>query len=326
MQSWSVDNALEAQLLDALTNGRAAEAASIIQAAELALPVSAAAYAGTEPPAWPTLAAGGQTWVVAYTSQESMRAGTQAAFEHARVCSLAELAAGWPDPGWALVVNPGLPVEIGMAAGQLARLAAPSLVEDRTAEPAARTPLMQKLLRHAELTEMLQLGMTRVSGYCHQSVDVTHIATPAVLIEAVGRKAEFDELMTDDGSVNILVWPAVGLELYRNAYGGVDEASRAAVDGWLIEEPPFVGLGFAPDVDQTIREYKVDGVGLPHGAEIHELTDSGTTDVRAYLDADAAQWMLLVDADDIDDDPSDADPDVLDAVSGDADLDDKGGA
>jgi hypothetical protein len=297
MQSWRVDNAVEAQLLEALTGERAADAASIVQAADLALPVTAAAYADEEAPAWPTMIAGGQTWVVAYTSSESMRAGIGGAFEHARVCSLAELAAGWPDPQWGLVLNPGLPVEIAMAASQLARLAAPSLLEDRKLEPAARTPLMQKLLRHTELAEMLRLGITRVSGYCHQSVDVGHIATPAVLIDAVGRKIESDELMTGNGSVNILIWPAVGLELYRNAYGGVDEASRAAVEGWLIEEPPFRGLGFAPNIDETIRDYKVDGVGLPHGAEIYELTDAGELELRASLDADTEEWMLLVDVD-----------------------------
>ena len=36
--------------------------------------------------------------------------------------------------------------------------------------------------------------------------------------------------------------------------------------GWVVEEPPFSGLGLGRNVDRVVREYKVDGVGLPHGA------------------------------------------------------------
>lgn len=122
---------------------------------------------------------------------------------------------------------------------------------------------------------------------------MAHIATPAVLVESLGRKDEQAYYVTAEGSVHMLRWPAVGLELYRSPYGGTDEASRKAAAGWLIEEPPFVGLGFAPNPDQLIREYKVCGVGLPHGAEIWELTDQGEEVRRAILDADLGQWFLV---------------------------------
>lgn len=296
MQAWRPANPLEERLLQASTAGDAAAAAALLHGAQLCLPLTAAASAGDESPAWPTVSAADRTWIVAYTSIESLHVGSAGALEHARATSLPELAAGWPDHSWGLVINPGLPAQVTLDAAALARLAAPSLLEDRNAQPSARTPMMQKLLRHADVHQTLQFGVTRVSGYCHLLVDVAHIAAPEILVEALGRKDEMAALITEQGSVNLLRWPAVGLELYRNAFGGTDEASRAAVNGWLIEEPPFVGLGFAPSADQVIREYKVDGVGLPHGAEICELTAAGTTEPRALLDVDLSQWALIVPA------------------------------
>jgi type III secretion system (T3SS) SseB-like protein len=294
VQAWRPANPFEERLLQASTADDATAAAALLQAAQLCLPLTAAASAGDESPAWPTVSTPDGTWIIAYTSIESMRVGGGGALQHCRECSLPELAVVWPDHSWGLVINPGLPTQATLDAAAVARLAAPSLLEDRDAQPTARTPMMQKLLRHADVHQTLQLGVTRVSGYCHQFVDVAHIAAPEVLVEALGRKDEMAELLTDQGSVNLLRWPAVGLELYRNAFGGIDEPSRAAVNGWLIEEPPFVGLGFAPSRDQVIREYKVAGAGLPHGAEICELTAAGSTKPRAVLDFDLAQWLLLV--------------------------------
>jgi hypothetical protein len=294
VQPWRPANPLEERLLQATSADDAEAAAGLLQGAQLCLPLTAAASAGDESPTWPTVSAPDRTWIIAYTSVESMRIGSDGALEHAQAFSLPELAAVWPDHSWGLVINPGLPTQVTLDAGAVARLAAPSLLEDRDVQPTARTPMMQKLLRHADVRQTFQIGVTRVSGYCHQVVDVAHIAAPKLLVEALGRKDEMAALLTDEGSVNLLRWPAVGLELYRNAFGGVDEASRAAVDGWLIEEPPFVGLGFTPSTDQVIREYKVDGVGLPHGAEICELTAAGSTEPRAVLDFDLGQWLLLV--------------------------------
>jgi hypothetical protein len=63
----------------------------------------------------------------------------------------------------------------------------------------------------------------------------------------------------------------------------------------VIEEPPFIGMGLVPNVDQTIREYKVDGIGLPHGAEIVELTTDGVERRRAVYDGDFGRWLLTDD-------------------------------
>ncbi len=65
----------------------------------------------------------------------------------------------------------------------------------------------------------------------------------------------------------------------------------AALVGWVVEEPPFAGMGFGRNPDQVVREYKVDGVGLPHGAELWELRADGTEHRRVVLDGDrSARW------------------------------------
>ncbi len=69
-------------------------------------------------------------------------------------------------------------------------------------------------------------------------------------------------------------------------------ASRDAVADWVVEEPPFVGLGFTPDPDSVVREYRVSGVELPHGAEVWELDDDGAEHRRAVLDGDVRAWVV----------------------------------
>jgi hypothetical protein len=165
----------------------------------------------------------------------------------------------------------------------------PTLAQDLLLDPESGVPAVQKLLSPADVQALLGEGEPRVSGYCHHALDVSHIATPAVLAGALGQP----DMMTASGSLNILRWRPAGLGLYRTPYGGTDEESRAAVAGWVVEEPPFVGLGLAPSVDHVIREYKVYGVGLPHGAEIWELTSGGTEHRRAMYHGDLRRWLLV---------------------------------
>lgn len=292
MGEWRPASEFEERLAAAFATEDLATCLRLLRGADLALPISPAAAAGEEHVAWPTAADAERTWILGYTSAESMRAALGLDARHWRQTSLAELAAGWPDLRWGLAVNPGLPVGFFLESGTVARLAVPTLVEDRLAEPDSGLPIMQKLLRPADLYGYLAEGESRVSGYCHHARDVAHIATPSVLVDALGRAAEKD-LITEDGSVNMLRWHAVGLNLYRTPYGGTDEETRAAVAGWVIEEPPFVGMGLAPNVDKLIREYKVDGVGLPHGAEIWELSVAGVELRRAVYDGDLERWWLV---------------------------------
>ncbi|GGO77442.1 SseB family protein [Nonomuraea cavernae] len=287
MEGWGARSPFEEELEAAHAAGDLARCLSLLREADFALPISAEAAAGLERPAWATVTDDERTWVAAFTSVEAMRAVTGVTTY--RVTSLAELAAGWPDPHWGLAVNPGLPVAFPLESGTVARLAVPSMAQDLVLDPGSGLPVVQKLLRPSAIHALLVDGEARVSGYCHHALDVAHIATPSVLAEALGEP----DVVTDDGSVNILRWHAAGPALYRTPYGGVDEDTMAAVAGWVVEEPPFIGLGLVPNVNQVIREYKIDGVGLTHGAVIVELTPEGVERRRAVYDGDAGRWLLV---------------------------------
>lgn len=261
---------------------------TLLRFADFACPVSDAAARGEEQVAWPTVTGADRVWVAVYTSAEAMREATGDAAGHFRVLSLVELAAGWPDLRWGLAVNPGLEPSFLLEPGTLARLAVPTLEQDLAAEPDSGVPIVQKLLTVAQIQELLDGERPLVSGYCHHALDVAHIATPSVLAEAL----LMEEALTAEGAVNLLRWPAIGLRLYRTPYGGTDDKGRAAVAGWVIEEPPFTGMGLVPNASQTIREYKVAGVGLPHGAEIVELAADGQERARARYDADHGRWLM----------------------------------
>ena len=126
--------------------------------------------------------------------------------------------------------------------GTVARLAVPTLAQDLLLDPESGVPVVQKLLGPADIHALLAGGEPRISGYCHHALDVSHIATPAVLADAAGQP----DMINAAGSVNLLRWPASGSDLYRTPYGGIDEESRDAVAGWVVEEPPFVGWAWCP--------------------------------------------------------------------------------
>jgi hypothetical protein len=281
---------LAEQLTAALDVGDVATALTLLRPAQLLLPISEAAAAGAEAPGWATHEGPGRTWLLAFTSVEAMQTASGGAVRSGRISSLPELAAGWPDPRWGLAVDPGLPSHLTLESGTVARLAAPSLADQVAAEPEVPFPLLQQVVPAAQLAERLA-GERRVSGYVHQLPDVVHIATPVVLVAALGRGAEVADLLDADGAVHLLRWPAVGTELYRSAWGGTDEAGRDAVAGWLVEEPPFVGLGFAPQVDQLVREHRVHGIELPHGAQLWQLGHDGEERLLAVLDGDLGEWV-----------------------------------
>ncbi len=290
---WQPASPYEERLAQAFAAGDTVTCLRLLRNGQFALPMTEAAARGHEAPAWTTVPTEERTWLVAYTSSEAMMVGTRGAAEYCRVVSLVELAAGWPDTRWGLAINPLLPVHFFLESGTLARLAVSTLATDVANHPDEPLPILQKLLTPYDMERYLIARENWVSGYVHDASDVAHIATPAVLVDAVGLKAVEDELITQEGSVNLLRWRPVGASLYRTPFGGVDEERMKAVAGWVIEEPPFVGMGMAPNVDQLVREYKVDGVGLPHAAEIWELDDDGREHRRAVLDGDRGEWLIV---------------------------------
>lgn len=291
MQDWRPSSDFEAQLAEAHDAGDLATCLGLLNAAELAMPLSPAAAAGDEAPAWPTTHGDVGTVLLAYTSAEAMEFATGGQVTTCRVVTLAEVAAGWPDPRWSLCVNLGVPVNFLFASGAVARLVSPTMAEERAVVD-DEIPIVQKVLPALRVADYLGGTTTRVSGYVHKLAETMHIATPTVLLDALGASGE-PGLVSEAGSVFLLRWPAFGPDLYRVPLGGVDEETRDAVEGWVIEEPPFVGLGFGRNVDQLVHEYRVNGVELPHGSELWELLYTGQYRRRAWLDTDRGRWLLI---------------------------------
>lgn len=293
---------LEEQLAALSAAGDRVSCLQLLRGAELALPITEAAAEGREPPAWATVPGPDRTWVLAFTSVEAMVEATGGAATRARVLGFAELAAGWPDPRWGLAVDPGRPTPFALESGALARLAAPTLVEDRLREPGTLPTLVQQPISADELLELVSARSGRVSGYVHNLHDAAHLGTPAALLRAVGLGDRAGELVAGDGTLLVLRWPVLEPESHRTPLGGTDDERRDAVGGWVVEEEPFVGLGFTADVDSLVREYRVHGLLLPHGAEVWEMAPDGSERRRARWDGDNGRWLWAVRVDQ--DDPA----------------------
>jgi len=292
MQPWQPSTPFEDNLQAAHLAEDTSTCFGLLQQTEFALPITPAAAAGKEPARWATASQQDRTWLLAFTSAESMAFATKGPAEHFRVMSLVELAAAWPDPRWILAVNPGLPIQLLLESGTVARLAAPPLSDLQAAAPSRPPPLVQKILAVTEPAEIFRSRNGRISGYVHLAADVAHIGSPNVLLDALGRTAQERDLIDDDGSVFVMRWPALGADLYRTPFGGTTEEACTAVHGWVVEEPPFLGTGFVASRDQVIREFKVDGVRLPYRAEISELDIDGNETRRAIWDGNRDSWLL----------------------------------
>src|SRR5690606_41792404 len=124
-----------------------------------------------------------------------------------------------------------------LESGTLARRAVPTLAQDLMIAPKSGVPTVQKLLSPADVHDLITGGVPRISGYCHHALDVSHIATPAVLADALGQP----DMLTGDGSLNVLRRRPAGLALDRTPSGGTDEERRVAVPGRGVEGRPSVG-------------------------------------------------------------------------------------
>ena len=69
-----------------------------------------------------------------------------------------------------------------------------------------------------------------------------------------------------------------------------------AMQGWMIERPPFRGNGFAPSEGRdVIAEFKVDSVRLPHGGQLWRVSADGSEKLIAMFDADGPRWQRVAD-------------------------------
>jgi hypothetical protein len=162
------------------------------------------------------------------------------------------------------------------------------------AAPIRRQPMiMQKVLAHAQVSWYLDQGYDRVGGYVHPAGDVTDLQTPGQLYQALGLLYADSPFAAQDEGVYVIRWPAYCEELYRIPFGGQAEADMRAWGeaGWVIEQAPFRGDGFASGSGGTIREFKVDSVRLPSGAEMYYLGRDRSERFIAVYDPDRLAWL-----------------------------------
>lgn len=161
--------------------------------------------------------------------------------------------------------------------------------------PARQDPtqptMMQKTIAPNQVDYYLERGYDRVSGFVHRAGEIAHLDTPAKLCAALGLGYAGSPFTRDAAQVHVLRWPAYRPSLYRIPYGGQNESAMRAMEGWVIERPPFRGNGFAPgENSDVVAEFKVDSVRLPHGSRLCRLSADGTEELVAVLDADARIW------------------------------------
>ncbi|WP_141719424.1 SseB family protein [Micromonospora peucetia] len=312
-------NEVEENLLDAAGAGSTDTFLSTLLLARVLLPVAAESAPGSRPGepgfVWRTEELDGETFVVVHTSPERLADHTDATVETIEV-RFVQLIRRWPDECWSFAVNPGTPVGAKLPGEQIVGLAnwaaevglgddaeteLPAAEEpvsrpryDPPAPDPARPTVMQKAVAPSQLAYYLERGYDRVSGFVHRAGELAHLTSPAELHDALGLGYPDSPFARDAGDIYVLRWPAHRPSLYRIPYGGQNEAAMRAMEGWVIERPPFRGNGFAPgESSDVVAEFKVDSARLPHGAQLWRIGADGTERVVAILDTDALRWRQV---------------------------------
>ncbi|WNM41566.1 SseB family protein [Micromonospora halotolerans] len=318
-------NQVEEELLTAAGSGSTDGFLTTLLLARVLLPVAPESAAGSRPGdagfVWRTEQIDGGTYVVVHTSAERLADRAGGPVETVRV-KFVQLIRRWPDVSWSFAVNPGTPVGATYPGEQVLALAnwaaevglgddpetepeppatAPApATEPRPAPPPVdptRPVAMQKAIAPSQLAYYLERGYDRVSGFVHRASELAHLGTPAELYDALGLGHPGSPFSRDAEEIYVLRWPAYRPSLYRIPYGGQNEAAMRAMEGWVIERPPFRGNGFAPgESSDVVAEFKVDSARLPHGAELWRIGADGSERVVAVLDTDELLWRRAGDA------------------------------
>jgi hypothetical protein len=310
-------NETEAALYTAVEDGNTDAFLSTLLLARVILPVPP----GTSPSArpkepnfpWQTEQKDGKPFVVVFTSPQRLSEHTT--YRHASSVSLrfVELIGAWPGEDVSFSINPGSSVAATLPGSQIVALAswatdvglredasAEVMVVPRAVEPssavgvagaATTVTVMQRTVPPAQLPFYLDRGYDRVSGFVNRASEVAHLTNPRKLYRALGLLYSGSPFNEDDAEVHVVRWVAHRTDLYRLPYGGQHEAAMRAMQGWVIERPPFRGNGFAPGDTDVISEFKVDSVRLPHGAQMWRLAKDGTETLLATFDADTSRWI-----------------------------------
>ena len=311
-------NDVERELFEAASGGSTDGFLSTLLLATVLVPVAHQSRPGSAPGesgfAFRTEDIAGETFLIVFTSKD--RLGEHYA-EPTRTVSVKfyELIRNWPDPAWSFAVNPTGPIGAKYPGPQVIALAnwaaeaglgadpADSLPEDAVVavpapEPASddaqHATVMQKTIPPEQVDYYLERGYDRVAGFVHRATEVEHLRTPAELFAALGLSYDASPHLADAKEAYVLRWPAYRPSLYRIPYGGQNEQALRAMDGWVIERPPFRGNGFAPGESRdVIAEFKVDSVRLPHGSQVWRIDADGNERMVAIFDNDGPFWRRV---------------------------------
>ncbi|GAA0437514.1 hypothetical protein GCM10009531_29660 [Actinoplanes capillaceus] len=312
-------NDVERELQDAVDTGNTDVFLSTLLLAKVMVPVASHSRPGSAPGesgfAFLPEEVEGERYLIVFTSKDRL---SEHFGEPTRTVGVRfyELIRNWPDPAWSFAVNPGTPVGAKYPGAQIIALANWATEAGLGAEPAespvTETPttpvpapepasdeaqqatVMQKTISAEQVDYYLDRGYDRVAGFVHRASEVEHLRTPGELFGALGLYYEASPFQPDAKEAFVLRWPAYRPSLYRIPYGGQNEQALRAMDGWVIERPPFRGNGFAPGEGRdVIAEFKVDSVRLPHGAQLWRVDADGNERMIAIFDMDGPLWRRV---------------------------------
>ena len=312
-------NDVERELQDAADAGNNDVFLSTLLLAQVLVPVASHSRPGSAPGesgfAFLPEEVEGERFLIVFTSKDRL---SEHFGEPTRTVGVRfyELIRNWPDPAWSFAVNPGTPVGAKYPGTQIIALASWATeaglgaepVESPVAEPevapvpapepasdeAQQATVMQKTISAEQVDYYLDRGYDRVAGFVHRATEVEHLRTPGELFGALGLYYDSSPFQPEAKEAFVLRWPAYRPSLYRIPYGGQNEQALRAMDGWVIERPPFRGNGFAPGEGRdVIAEFKVDSVRLPHGAQLWRIDADGAERMMAIFDADGPLWRRV---------------------------------
>jgi hypothetical protein len=310
-------NDLESELLIA-SSGSQDSVLSVLLLAKVLLPLVDSADPSVRPGderfIWRTDKIDDQPHVVVFTSPERRDEHMDKPAEVVAI-RFVQLIRAWPDDSVSLAVNPGTSIGVTLSGAQIAGLVSSAaevgLTDDAgaasesgavaakrgtaTGRATVDQPVpMQKVIAPTQASWYLERSYDRVSGFVHREQEVAHLRSPAKLIAGLGLRYEGSPFDADAAEIYVLRWLAYRPSLYRIPYGGRTQAAMEAMEGWVIERPPFRGNGFAPSGgEDVIAEFKVDSVRLPHGAQLWRLRTDGSSQLVALLDADGPAWRKV---------------------------------
>ncbi|PRX12912.1 SseB family protein [Actinoplanes italicus] len=312
-------NDVERELQDAADTGNNDVFLSTLLLAQVMVPVASHSRPGSAPGesgfAFQPEEFEGERYLIVFTSKDRL---SEHFGEPTRTVGVRfyELIRNWPDPTWSFAVNPGTPVGAKYPGAQIIALAnwateaglgsepveappaeteaAPVPAPEPASDEAQQATVMQKTIAAEQVDYYLDRGYDRVAGFVHRASEVEHLRTPGELFGALGLYYDSSPFQPDAKEAFVLRWPAYRPSLYRIPYGGQNEQALRAMDGWVIERPPFRGNGFAPGEGRdVIAEFKVDSVRLPHGAQLWSIDADGNERMMAIFDADGPQWRRV---------------------------------